>query len=128
MATEMPIQTPSPVEDPLREYQLERYWALWQAPESRYAYMIGFQLEGWLIVMDSEEAGLAYLRSDARQNRRTIEQYRLDELTIPEAFAAVRVQPLPFISSHGIPVLSVRGVQVRTMGAFGTRVIRNVPM
>jgi len=123
MAIPAPLQRSSPTEEELPEYQPEKYWAVWQYPEGRYAYMIGWQREGWLIVMDSEAAGNAYLRTDARQNRRPTELYRLDELTLPEAFAAARAQPTPFVSSHGLSVLSVSGVHLR-----GTKTARNIPL
>ncbi len=90
--------------------------------------MIGFRREGWLIVLDSEESGQACLLSDARQNRRSTDLYRLDELTLPEAFAAARAQPVPFVSSHGSPVRSVKGVHVRSHGNFLTGPSRNIPL
>ena len=124
----LPAPVTSNVVETLPEYQAEHYWALWQYPEGRYAYMIGWKREGWLIVMDSEQAGRSYLLTDARMNRRSPDLYRLDELTLPEAFAAVRAQQVPFVSSQGALVRTVLGVQVRTIGLLGTRAVRNIPM
>ena len=112
----------------LPEYEPERYYAVWQHPEGRYAYMIGFDSVGWLIVMDSRAAGESYLRFDAALNGRPASAYRLDELTLPEAFEAARAQSVPFLSSQRTSVQSVRGVQLRTKAFLGTKAIRNIPM
>ena len=90
--------------------------------------MIGFRREAWLICMDSREAGESYLLFDARLNRRPLSSYRLDELTLSDAFAAVRAQPVPFVSSQGSSVESVLGVQLRAKGFFGTKAVRNIPL
>lgn len=128
MIVESPTEAPLDVEDELLEFEPQKYWAVWQFPEARYAYAIGWRRQGWLIVMDSEEAGWSYLHVDARQNRRTVDQYRLDELTLDEAFSAARSQSVPFLSSQGVPVVSVLGVQLRTSGFLGARKLCNIPM
>ena len=124
----MSVDAPSPAGLELPEFEPEKYYAVWQHPEGRYAYMIGLRRDGWLIAMDSKEAGESYLLDDARMNRRSPSQYRLDELTLPDAFAAARAQPVPFVSSQGISVRSVKGVALRTKGFFGTKAIRHIPL
>ncbi len=124
MAVDLPTQDPVALES----YEPERYYAVWQHPERRYAYMIGLRRDAWLICMDSQEAGEAYLRSDAMLNSRPASAYRLDELTLPDAFAAARAQPLPFKSSQGTSVRSVLGVQLRTSSPLGTKAVRNIPL
>ena len=126
MSLETPVQ--DPVADSLEAYEPERYYAVWQHPEGRYAYMIGFRSEGWLICMDSREAGKSYLGFDARLNGRPLSAYRLDELTLLEAFAAARTQPVPFVSSQGHAVRSVLGVQLRAKAWIGTKAVRNIPL
>ena len=124
MAVDLPTQAPASLE----AYEPERYYAVWQHPEGRYAYMIGLRREAWLICMDSREAGESYLLSDARMNARPRSAYRLDELSLPDAFAAARAQPVPFVSSQGSSVRSVLGVQLRTQAGRGTKAVRNIPL
>ena len=124
MAVALPTQNPASLE----AYEPEKYYAVWQHPEGRYAYMIGFRREAWLIVMDTKEAGESYLAADARMNRRALSQYRLDELTLPDAFAAARAQRVPFLSSQGTSVRSVKGVELRTKGFLGTKPVRHIPL
>ena len=126
MTIELPRSVAQTIELAFPEEALDRYWAVWQFPEARYAYMIGFRREAWLIVMDSQEAGEAYLASDARMNGRSPAQYRLDELTLPDAFDAVRAQPVPFVSSQGTTVRRVLGIEIRTLNGLGTREVQRI--
>ncbi len=126
MPPEIPLS--QSIEAALLNYEPEKYWAVWQFPEQRYAYMIGFEREAWLITMDSEEAGASYLSADAFMNGRPLSAYRLDELSLPDAFAAARAQAVPFLSSQGTPVLSVLGIELRTGGGGGTRLLRRIPL
>lgn len=112
----------------LFDYEPEKYWAVWQIPEERYAYMVEFELKGWLIAIDSEEAGMAYLLADAAMNDRPPSAYRLDQLTLPDMFAAARAQGVPFLSSQGIPVVGVLGVELRTGEAGATWALRRIPL
>ena len=122
------LLSPDAVEASLPEYEPERYYAVWQHPERRYAYMIDYARKGWLIALDSEEAGKEYLLSDAIMNGRAPSRYRLDELTLPDAFAVARAQPVPFVSSQGISVQRVLGVMIRTVAPSGTITIRHIPL
>ncbi len=112
----------------LIDYEPERYWAIWQHPEARYAYSVGFRRDAWMILVGSEEEGRRCLLADARDNGRAASEYRLDELTLPDAFAAARAQSLPFLTSFGTTVRRVLGVEVRTRGASGTEGIRRIPL
>ena len=124
----MPLDLPTGDAQSLLDYAPERYWALWQIPEGRYAYTIEENREAWLIVLDSEQAGLLYLLADARVNGRDPTQYRLDGLTLPDAFDAVRVQPLPFRSSQGVTVVAVLGVALVAAESFGGATVRHLPL
>lgn len=126
----MPLEIPTqdPLAASLETYEPERYWALWQHPEGRYAYSVGLRRDAWLIVMDSEEAGNAALLDDAHMNRRSPAHYRLDELTLPEAFEAARAQVVPFKTSYGGTVKTVKGVEVRSAGLFAAARARKLPL
>ena len=112
----------------LESYEPERYWALWQHPEGRYAYSVGLRRDAWLIVMDSEEAGRSALLDDAHMNGRSPSQYRIDELTLPEAFEAARSQSVPFKTSYGGTVKSVKGIEVRSVSLFAAARARKLPL
>ncbi|GEM_PF-2902762 len=124
----MPSDSPVQEESVLLAYEPERYWAIWQRPEGRYAYSIDSEQASWLIALGTQAAGEACLASDARQNGRPLSDYRLDELTLPDAFAAARAQPTPFLSSHGKPVHHVLGVLVIAQEPDGWATIRHIPL
>lgn len=121
----MPIDLPAQDAEALLAYEPERYWALWQFPEARYAYSYDEAREGWLIVLATEAAGIAYLLADAAMNDREPSQYRLDHLTLPQAFDAARCQAVPFMSSQSIPVIRVLGVVVVEPDAGD---VRHIPL
>lgn len=108
MPLDLPVQ--DAVALALEAYEPERYWALWQHPEGRYAYSVEFDRAAWLITLGSEELGYAALVSDARQNGRPLAAYRLDALSLPDAFDAARAQPVPFLTSFGLSAEKVLGV------------------
>lgn len=128
----MRLDLPSPdigaTESLLADYEPERYYAIWQFPEERYAYMIDPDRTAHLIVLDEERLGTAYLRADALMNRRPPSLYRLDALTLPEAFAAARAQPTPFVASFGASVEKVKGVEILTQGFLGIKRLRRIPL
>ena len=128
----MRLDLPSPdlgaAESLLADYESERYYAVWQFPEERYAYIIDADRTAHFILLDEERLGTAYLRADALMNRRLPSQYRLDALTLPEAFAAARAQPIPFVASFGGKVREVKGVEILTQGFLGIKQLRRIPL
>lgn len=118
-ASSVPVDSPSTAANPLEEYEPASYWALWQHPENRYCYfMDGDGQQGWLLTFEFEELAQVYLPMDAHENGRPFSAYRIDELTLPEAFDAVRAQPVPFMTSLGTPIVKVHGVVIWGIGGF----------
>lgn len=124
MPLEFPVQ--DPVAAALEAYEPERYWAVWQHPEGRYAYSVEEDRAAWLIVLGSQETGEAYLASDARQNGRPVSAYRLDALTLPDVFDAARAQSVPFLTSFGLNAVRVLGVLLIVPGEGAA--IRRIPL
>ena len=122
MALELPLL------DALLDYSPERYWAVWQIPEGRYAYSIEESRQGWFVLIDSEASALAVLLADADENGRWPSQYRLDSLTLPEAFDAARTQAVPFASSQGIEIVGVNGVILLATDTLGSVSFRPIPL
>lgn len=109
-------------------YKPERYWAVWQHPEMRYAYSVDHAQKGWLIAFDNERAGMDYLLADAEMNIREPSLYSLDELTLLDAIDEARDQNLPFWSTLRTEVVTVCGLLIATACPLKSGSLVQIPL
>ena len=123
----MPFELPVLDAEALLAYVPERYWAVWQIPEDRYAYSIEESRRGWFVLIESEANAVAVLLADAKENDRQPSEYRLDSLTLPDALDAARSQEVPFRSTQGLEIVAIGGVILLEANAVGSVSFRPIP-